>query len=103
VNLLFLKAKIYQYTGLYLAYKEQCEFLESEEFWSEMERIYPQMEDMSLKNIQGMLIGMWQGKHKFYRRMDIQYFSSNNVFLRVYSWFRVFYWTLKADLERLYK
>lgn len=70
--ILKIKAKIYQWFGIYLANKEELEYIKSDEFWKEFKRIYKHKDnDMSFSDIQGLLIGMWQcnSKHLFARPM----------------------------------
>lgn len=61
-----LKSFIYRLTGIYLANKEELEYVTSKEFW----RAFKKIKDKTLSNQvkQGILIGLWQCEHKFYRR-----------------------------------
>lgn len=66
--ILKIKAFIYQKTGLYLAHKEELEYISSDSFWRQFRKIYlHKTNDMGMKNVQGILIGLWQCKHGFYR------------------------------------
>lgn len=63
-----LKSLIYKKTGIYLADKEELEYIKSKEFW----KIFLKMaknpkNDMGFRDIQGLLIGMWQANHGFCR------------------------------------
>lgn len=70
MSILKLKGIIYQKTGIYLASKEELEYIKSDEFWkSFMKMITHKANDMSGSNIQGLLIGLWQTKYGFYRAM----------------------------------
>jgi hypothetical protein len=65
-----LKAKLYQVFGIYLASKEELEYIKSKEFWKSFRKILgSKKNDMSPQDIQGLLIGCWQAKHGFYRPM----------------------------------
>lgn len=63
-----LKAKIYRYTGIYLAHKEENAYLDSIEFWESFQRMIAHPKhDMCLRNTAGLLIGIWQADHGFTR------------------------------------
>lgn len=72
--ILKIKAKIYQLTGIYLAEKEEMIYKNSPQFKVEADNIlnYPE-QDMSLQEIEGILIGSWQAKHGFHRRFVTTY------------------------------
>ena len=62
--ILKFKAFIYQRTGIYLAHKEENEYITSKEFWKQFKRIITKKSnDMMARDIQGLLIGLWQVKH----------------------------------------
>lgn len=107
MKLLKIKGKFYQYTGWYLGSKEELEHINSEEFWKELYKIYKNPEnDMGLRSIHGLLVGSWQAGFGFHRRYDSKYgfLSENQTWItKVWSWLRVFYWTLTDDLQRLIK
>jgi hypothetical protein len=64
-----IKAWIYRRTGIYLAHKEELEYITSKIFWKKFMRIVKQKDnDMSPRDIQGLLIGSWQCDYGFYRR-----------------------------------
>lgn len=66
-----IKAWLYQKTGLYLAYKEELEYTTSKEFWKQFVKIYSNKNnDMSPRDVQGLLIGTWQCEHGFYRAFN---------------------------------
>jgi hypothetical protein len=91
MTLIKVKAKIYYYTGIYLAYKEESEYLQSKEFWKSMEKLL-KSKDADFKkpvNAQGLLIGLWQAKHGFYRPYNIWT-----------SGFRRLKWRIKACLTK---
>jgi hypothetical protein len=96
-----IKSRIYRYTGFFLANSEQLEYVTSEEFWKEFSKIakHPK-NDMSMYNIQGLLIGSWQAHHGFTRPW-------NYGFLRRFTWFgrlwpvRFFYY-MKTNLQAIW-
>ena len=62
MTLLSLKARLYRYTGLYLASKEELDYITSREFWEAYEETIGALtidDDMSPQNVQGLLRGMW--------------------------------------------
>ena len=75
--ILKIKGFIYRHTGIFLAHKEELKYLQSDEFWFHMRKISKgKDEDMSPRNIQGLLIGLWQCKHGFYRTMSRRQWKS---------------------------
>lgn len=71
MNLLKIKSFIYRHTGIFLAHGEELEYLQSDEYWYHMKKMSKSKDDeMTPRNIQGLLIGLWQCKHGFYRPMN---------------------------------
>ena len=69
MSILKIKSFIYRKTGVYLAHKEELEYITSKEFWKTFLKIAGHEEnDMAPRDIQGLLIGMWQADHRFVRR-----------------------------------
>ena len=66
--ILKLKAFIYRHTGIYLAHKEQLAYMESQEYYDELNRI-SRRNMLRLYVASGILIGSWQAKHGFTRRL----------------------------------
>lgn len=64
---IYLKAKIYQLTGIFLAQKEELEYLKSEDFWRKFNELSSLNTNMDKRDIQGLLIGGWQAMYGFYR------------------------------------
>lgn len=63
-----IKAFIYRYTGIYLAYKEELQYITSKEAWAEYKRMSKRKKlDLKERNLQGLLIGLWQAEHGFSR------------------------------------
>lgn len=55
-----LKVKIYHYTGIYLFHREELEYLTSKKFWKDFPKQLKHMKDMSPRDVQGLMIGLWQ-------------------------------------------
>ena len=64
-----IKVKIYHYTGIYLFHKEELEYLTSKEFWKQFPKELTHMKDMSPRDVQGLMIGLWQCKLDLARPM----------------------------------
>jgi hypothetical protein len=100
--LLKIKAIIYKYTGIFLAHKEENEFMQSKEFWKNFNKIINHAEnDMSATEVQGLLIGSWQFQHGFYRPLlSLRYKKPAIVFIplaAIATLFKVIKW----DLQKL--
>ena len=68
--ILKIKAFIYKLTGIYLAHKEQCKYMESKEFWESFAKVKASpFNEISNYTASGILIGSWQAKHGFARKM----------------------------------
>jgi hypothetical protein len=68
MTVLSVKAWFYRVTGIFLAYKEMYEFIDSERYWAEWQSAYSP--NTSLRDIHGLIIGSWQAKHGFARPMS---------------------------------
>jgi len=64
--ILKLKSFIYRQTGIYLAHREELAYINSEEFWKSFAKIISK-EGMRPRDVQGLLIGLWQVDHGFHR------------------------------------
>jgi len=82
--ILKIKAKIYQYTGIYLAQKEEDAHIAS------IQQI-EEFEGMSSENTEGLMRGLWQAEHGFYSRFLID----KNLIIR---FIKRFYYQLTKDL-----
>ena len=66
--LLKLKSLIYRQTGIYLAHREELEYITSKECWQQFAKMYRNGDGSLLpRGIQGLLIGLWQVDHGFHR------------------------------------
>ena len=78
--ILQFKSYIYRYTGIYLAHKEELEYLSDDKLWNDMElRLKAPDNDMSLANWVSVEIGMWQACHGFCRPMVSWTWKYRNV------------------------
>jgi hypothetical protein len=81
-----LKAKIYQYTGIYLAQKEEQEFINTS------------YENMG-KHPTGLLVGLWQANCGFTSHSsDFRFKARKNILYRVLHRLVIIYKQLKQDL-----
>lgn len=93
MGFLKLKAKIYQYTGIFLAQKEVNLYINSQDFKDEVRRMTSYDDGgptFSIEECQNLLIGSWEAHYGFYRR-----FSTTRGIL---DWLRNFYLQLRDDL-----
>ncbi len=66
------KAWIYRMTGLYLAEREELQYITSKVFWLEFDLLRKNKKlALSPMAAQGLLIGIWQAKHGFTRRLKL--------------------------------
>ena len=99
-KILKLKGKFYQYTGIYLANKEENEYIQSKECWkSLMKMLSNKKNDMSPRDCQGLLIGMWQCKHGFHRPMSFLRYKKPGFLFKPLAWCVNFFTTAKWDLQ----
>lgn len=115
MKLLKLKAKVYQYTGLYLAKNEECSFLKSPKFWRSFNRIQdPEFRFNSAKanvivnkEYQHILLYKWRTDNGFmrpvsksFKLLQVKHYPAKPpVHLRVFSWCEKFLLQLKHDLK----
>lgn len=104
MTLLKLKSLLYRYTGVFLAYKEENEYVDSKEYWKQFMKIAKNPEnDMSLRDIHGLMIGMWHCDHGFTRPATFLRYRRPRSFFRFICWFVDLYTIIKWDLESLYR
>ena len=100
--ILKFKSLIYKYTGLYLAETEENIYIQSDEFWKEWSKIIKNRKnDMSPRNVQGLLIGMWQAHHGFVRSYSRLSWKRPRFFWSFVGWFDILFKTIKWDLQSL--
>lgn len=101
---LILKGVFYRYTGVYLAQKEELEYLTSREFWDEFMRIASHPEnDLYPRDIQGILIGTWQIRsgYGFARPMSMLEYRSPRLVFGPIAWFHVLFLQAQSDFRSL--
>jgi hypothetical protein len=99
-----LKSLIYKYTGVFLAHKEENEFLDSEEYWKAFLRMATHKEnDMSPRNIHGLQIGMWQAARGFARPASFIKYKRPGFIFKPIGWFADLYTVIKWDLIYVYR
>lgn len=108
MKILKIKAKIYQYTGIYLAESEELDYLNSREFWKEFDRMqkHNKENDISNRTLQGILIGTWQSKNGFTRQISpygFKYFFKAPWYVKPLIFINLFYLQLKQDLKNVNK
>lgn len=101
MSVLKLKALIYKYSGLYLAHKEESEYLQSKEFWKSMLKLMNGKDkDLAIpRNAQGLLIGLWQCKHGFHRPLSHYWGKRPKWVFATLNWVIVLCITLKWDIK----
>jgi hypothetical protein len=79
--------------------------MESMEFWKKFTKIARKKNnDMSPRNIQGLLIGSWQADHGLSRAWaSFGMFRRPKWFWGVVNWFATLFVTIKWDIERLWR
>lgn len=102
-----IKILLYRYTGVYCLYKEENEYIDSPEYWFKFSN-FKESEDMSNRNIHGLIIGIWQSHLGVTRPCLIQYLGSNG-FMRFLGYFHTnltaIWWDITDYVKRsrLYK
>lgn len=98
---LAFKAKIYQYTGIYLAYREECEHVLSKECWdficSDIDA------DLGSEDKQKLSIGLWQVRHGLHRPLWIPSLMHKNIFYQIVGFIVCFYRVAKYDIKKLFR
>lgn len=94
MNLLKLKAKVYQYTAIFLAQRELNLYTNSEIFNDEVRRMISYNDGLPVydtEETKNLLISSWEAHYGFYRRMSKH--------RGIVGWFHVLYLQLKDDLS----
>jgi hypothetical protein len=105
--ILKLKAIIYKYSGLYLAYKEQSRYVDTEGYWQDFERLTKTKPRMSCENAHDLLIGLWQSHHRLvrpYYPLPPKFRKRLIVFprlRRIAEWFGTLYLAIRWDIEKI--
>lgn len=101
MTILKLKSLVYKYTGVYLAQNEELEYITSRGFWKEFINITIHEEnDLSPRDVQGLLIGSWQANNGFARPMS-NYFWKRTFPGSILAWFDTLRIVLVWDAKHL--
>ena len=68
--MLKLKAFIYKKTGIYLAHKEENDYINSYEYWEQFEKFLDPEVGLTLAGTHGLVIGVWQANNGFTRPLS---------------------------------
>ena len=101
--MLKLKVIIYRYAGIYLAYKEELEYITSEPYWKRFMEIAADDDcDYSASDIQGILIGSWQAANGFTSHVT-SYSFKRGVIPKIINRVIIIYKNLKWDIQDLFR
>lgn len=102
--ILKLKGHIYRYTGIYLANKEELEFLTSDKFWKQFSKHSKSKKQNKMTNqeIQGLILGLWQFDNGFYR-LSNSFFYKSGLHNKIMSLITGAYKAFLLDLKILFK
>lgn len=106
MTLLKLKRLFYRYTGVYFGHKEENKYIDSKEYWDQFIKIAKNPKnDMSLRDIHGLMVGMWQTNNGFTRpsKWMRHWRKRPRFFFKFIFWFVDLYLVVKWDLEELYR
>jgi hypothetical protein len=92
MTLLRCKAVIYRHLGIYLAHKEELKYLTSNEFWVEFQEQTKWYRDH--KEIQELLLALWQSSNGFTRPMTDYTFKEPQIVYAPLNWILVLFKTI---------
>lgn len=101
---ILLKAKLYQYTGVYLAQKEEAEYLKSDLFWEEFTSFRTNNPEYSYREAQDFLLGSWQGEvglHRGHTRMSRIFQAEPNILYTTLDWVYILIRSVFYDINRI--
>ena len=102
-QVLKIKSIIYRYTNVYLAYKEENEYLTSKDFWVRHTEIMNDKDnDLDPMDAQGSLIGTWQANHNFATPCT-PYSFKRGVISKIINRAIIIYTNLKWDIQSLFR
>jgi len=104
-----LKSILYRYTGVFLAHKEELEYIDSKKYWKAFMKIAVHKEnDLSPRDIHGTLLGSWQAHNGFSRPMVRPFFLVQLKYPKFKLLFNLInnvctgYVAIKWDIQDLY-
>lgn len=102
-NNLRFKAKFYQYTGIYLAAKEEQAYLELPTTKLKIFKMHgsDESEELSLDNAKSIIIGSWQVNHGFCRPISFLRYDYPNIFGKIAAWIHILFKVLRNDVRSL--
>lgn len=62
-----IKSWLYRRGFPYMAYREENDYVNTDQFWVDLERMRKRNKDLTIQNCYSILVGGWQCEHKFYR------------------------------------
>ena len=99
-----LKAKIYQYTTIYLASQEEQDYLRSDEAKTYINKLVSNPEnEMDEDDARDLTIGMWQGYYGFCRPMSSLRLKLPLWFFRPLATIHESFIMLKWDIKEIIK
>lgn len=103
MTLLKIKSIVYRYTNIYLAYREENEYLTSKDFWVRYIEIMNHKDnDLDPMDAQGVLIGTWQANHNFATPCT-PYSFKRGVIPKIINRAIIIYKNLKWDIQSLFR
>ena len=102
MTILKLKSIFYRYTGIFLAYKEQRNYLQSGEFSKKFSKIYNHKDhDMNVRNTIRLIVGMWEADNGFARPFSFIGMESNlpKIVLTPIRWCVNLFTVIKWDIQ----
>jgi hypothetical protein len=104
-KILKLKSLFYKYTGIFLAHKEENEYIDSPEYWKQFAKYLnnSKLEDMSPRNVHGLMVGIWQCEHGFARPVSFLRYKNPKFLFKTLGWFVDLYTVVKWDIQLVYR
>lgn len=96
--ILYIKAKIFQYTGLYLAEREEKEYMRSAKAEIRRQKLLYAKHDIDLLN--ELIAGLWHCEHGFVRPISFDWEFSTNPLKVKFAFLHRSYLQLKFDVEK---
>ncbi len=92
------KAKIYRYTGWYLAEKEELEYINSQEAINYINKLASEPDnDLTIDEATGLVIGLWQSEYGFCRPMNFIRYQRPGFIFRPIAWVQDFITAVRRE------